>query len=472
MKKYRLLLVFLAGLTLGLIIREAPLYLLHQQIQATHDYWVYAPDEQRNWSLNDWRVFTPAPVRFLIPYHGDLLVVTGIYGGVYSLEKHEWLLKYDKWFDTFDYKYIAGNGLDVLLIAGYDSPYILKYDGRSFKWVKTPSPPVAITRPYGFAEETTKEDCYFLAGNGYIYYYNPRDDRIEERKAKLPVPWERWSGFGAVGLGGKAYFADSHPVDQGGGIYQYDPAADTLTRVYSGRIVALQEGHAGNYIALEEALNGKQSRIVWTRDFSTFKVFILPESDHFRRGVYEFGSSPNIIRGDERDFVFSRNILYAIGYVPYYPIPWAQPSISPLFGSPIFIQDMAPYRNAIAVAFAGTYKGDRYYSTVSLMPPYSLMDMKLPPATAVIWDSTKVSAGEVSLPVITAGWRKFIIFFTSDTPGDLVIQVDLDGSGMFEDYLIRANVTREFLTMDGHFAMMRLKFSSGATVTAKLSMAP
>jgi hypothetical protein len=64
------------------------------------------------------------------------------------------------------------------------------------------------------------------------------------------------------------------------------------------------------------------------------------------------------------------------------------------------------------------------------------------------------------------------LLFKSDTAGDLTIQFDMDGTGEWEDYLVRTSTTKEILTIDEHPYMLRLKFSATATATAKLFLTP
>lgn len=466
--KYKLFSIVLAGLALGFItIGTFSTYIFVNQHKITYDYWIYAPDEQRNWSLNDWRVFIPAPVRFLIPYHGDVLAVTGIYGGVYSLNKGKWLLKYDRWFDPWSYIYIAGNGLDRLFLAGFDSPYILAYDGKNFKWIETPTPPVKLTRAYGWAENTTSEDVYFLGGDGFVYHFNPRTYAITKRNVRIPIIGEPWVGFGAVGKSGKCYFPEGHPPEQGGGIWEYDPSTDTITRVYVGTILYLGE-FGGGFIALEQPPGGRQIRLVWTNDFTIFKTFLLPESIHFMRGINEFGTTPNkfhIYNGNLMLYV--RGIVYSISYFPAYPIPWAQPNIAPLFGSPLQITDMAFYRGKLAVAFAGAYAGDRYYTIIALEDPSILFRYNPPPAYAVIWYDEFIISNLTSIPVITNGWSKKTLLFTSNTDGVLTVEGTLDGEKwMLYDRVSVSSNKPLWYTLTNSFYQIRLSFNVNATVTA------
>jgi hypothetical protein len=430
-------------------------------------------DEQRDWRLGDWRVGLACPVRTLVPYHGDLIAFTGIYGGVYSVEGNEWMLRYDRWFDPFDVRWVPGDGLDVVLAPGFDSPYILKYDGASFKWVTTPTVPVALTRPYSVAENTTAEDMYFLGGDRYVYLYNPRTDAVTRRGAVLGVP--RWAGFGSAGRGGKAYFSNSHPTAPG--IYAYDPVADSLSRVYPAEYIHFLAEYPGvGFIAVAQPLGRRQVRLVWTRDFTTFREFILPESVAFMGGVNEFGIPPVVFKGQEGlAMIYSRGVVYSIGFFPAFPVPWPQPRISPLFSSPVQIDDMALWRGHAVVAYKGGWqgdKGDRFYTYIEFARPSELFKVGLLPAYAVVWYNTSIGAGDTSPPVITSGWREYTLVFKSNTAGDLTVQVDVDGTGEWEDYITRTATTKEVLTIDEHFYALRLRFSVAATVTAKLFLVP
>jgi len=469
MKKYKLLLTILLGLILGFIIGQT-IHLPRQQTRTTYDHWIYSPDQQRDWDLNDWRVFIPAPIRFLIPYRGDLLVVTGIYGGIYSLNKGDWSLKYDRWFDPWSYVYVAGRGLNKLFIAGFDSPYILVYDGDKFTWIKTPTEPVKITRCYGWAENTLHEDLYFFGGDGYVYYLNSRTFAIERRAHILSHPWV---GFGAVGKGGKCYFPEGHPPDQGGGIYEYDPSTNIVKKVYSGQILSLME-FGGGYLALEQSLGGRQVRLIWTPDFNTFKTFLLPGSTSFMKGVSEFGITP--IRFHIYDgivLLYSRGIVYSVGYFPAYPVPWTQPSISPLFGSPLQITDVAFYKGRIAIAFAGAYAGDRFYTIVSLESPSILFKHSLPPAYAIIWYNESVIANTSSIPVVIGGWNEMTLLFTSDVNGNLTIEVTLDGETWYPYDTINVIANKPLhYTFTSPVYQVRLNFSVSATVTAIMYLQP
>ena len=464
MKGYKLLLTTLIGLTLGLIIGELYPCLFQHKTQTTYDYWIYAPDEQRNWNLNDWRTFIPAPIRFLIPYHGDVLVVTGIYGGIYSLNKGNWLFKYDRWFDPWSYVYVAGKGLDRVLLAGFDTPYILMYDGNRFTWIKTPTEPVKITRCYGWAENTTDEDLYFFGGDGYIYRFNARTLTIEKRAFILPSPWV---GFGAVGRGGKCYFPEGHPPEQGGGIYEYDPERNYVKKVYNGSILGLTE-FAGGYIALEQSLGGRQVKLVWTPDFRTYKVFLLPESINFMRGVNEFGITPYKFHlYDGMILLYVRGIVYTIGYFPAYPVPWKQPSIAPLFGSPLQIADMTFYKGKIAIAFSGNYAGDRYYSIIALSDPSTLFRCTPPPAYATIWYNESLDANILSIPVIVNGWNKKTLLFMSNVNGTLTIEVAIDGGNWipYKTLDIEANKPL-YYTFTDSISLMRLKFNANTNASS------
>jgi len=448
-----------------------------------YKYWYYAFDEQRDWKLNDWRVYVSAPVRHLIPYGDDVLVVTGIYGGVYSLRKRLWLLKYDRWFDPFRYEYIPGDDLDILVIASCDSPYLLTYRRGTFKWVELPAETCSrISRPYKPDEKTLDETCYIYLGDTYeVAKFNPRTFEVTRTGTKFS--YGLW-GFGCVGSGGKWYIANERPSDQEGGIWEYNPETNKLTRVYTPegdeKVFNLVGGPDGWFVAILQALDKKQVRLLLTKDFSTYYKYILPESIHFKRGVNEFGISWNVFKLDEGLAGFYvRGIVYVLGYFPPYPVPWSVPNIAPLFGSPIQINDIAPFEGNYAIAFSGIGAAiapppQRYYGVITLVSPEVFFEVKPPPAYAVIWDNTSIEAGETSLPVVTAGWTRKTLMFEADTDGTLTIEIDVDGSDNYKVYdtvSITANTPRWYM-FTGDFARMRLKFDTAAKVTAKLYLHP
>jgi hypothetical protein len=98
--------------------------------------------------------------------------------------------------------------------------------------------------------------------------------------------------------------------------------------------------------------------------------------------------------------------------------------------------------------------------------------LRIPPAFAYLWYNKSISAGESSEPLITAGWREVTVTFTSSATGNLTVEVDPTGDGGWEEYLTRYSTTREVITIDEHFARIRLKFSTAATVTAKAFLVP
>jgi hypothetical protein len=96
------------------------------------------------------------------------------------------------------------------------------------------------------------------------------------------------------------------------------------------------------------------------------------------------------------------------------------------------------------------------------------------PGVAVPWRNASVSAGQRSLPVITAGWSRKTLLAVSDTTGNLTIEVDMDGSGDFKTYDIvslTAN-TPKIYVFSGDFLSVRFYMDVNSVVTLKLFVSP
>jgi hypothetical protein len=170
---------------------------------------------------------------------------------------------------------------------------------------------------------------------------------------------------------------------------------------------------------------------------------------------------------------YVKGIVYSIGYFPVYAPPWTQPNIVPLFGSFMGITGMTFYKGKLAVAFAGAYAGDRAYGIVALEDPSIFFRYNLPPARVVVWYDERVVANLSSMPIITNGWSKMTLFFTSDTNGTLTVEGTFDGEKwmLYEAVKITANKPLSYMVTKP-FYQLRLSFNASATVTAIMSLQP
>jgi len=99
----------------------------------------------------------------------------------------------------------------------------------------------------------------------------------------------------------------------------------------------------------------------------------------------------------------------------------------------------------------------------------------------VLWDNVSISGGETSPPSNVMGYRKFTIYFLTDTDGDITIEGDPSGEGGIVD---PNDDTRHWLEIDSasaigvrdyrdpwetlyedDLAFVRVSFSAAANVT-------
>jgi hypothetical protein len=87
------------------------------------------------------------------------------------------------------------------------------------------------------------------------------------------------------------------------------------------------------------------------------------------------------------------------------------------------------------LAFASAYARNRYYMIIALEDPSILFRYNPPPAYAVIWYDELIISNLTSIPVITNGWSKKTLLFTSNTEEVLTVEGSLterNGCSMIE----------------------------------------
>jgi len=101
--------------------------------------------------------------------------------------------------------------------------------------------------------------------------------------------------------------------------------------------------------------------------------------------------------------------------------------------------------------------------------PEWLRKILLETGVNTVWDSESVSGGTYGYSWVNAlNHDRVTIHFTSDTSGDLTVEVDPDGQGGWRELYTRSGVTEDVTQTSYDFTHLRAKFSVDATLTAKV----
>jgi len=85
-----------------------------------------------------------------------------------------------------------------------------------------------------------------------------------------------------------------------------------------------------------------------------------------------------------------------------------------------------------------------------------------------VWDSESVTGGTYGYSWVNAlNHDRITIHFTSDTSGDLTVEVDPDGQGGWRELYTRSSITEDVTQTSYDFTHLRAKFSVDATLTLK-----
>jgi hypothetical protein len=125
------------------------------------------------------------------------------------------------------------------------------------------------------------------------------------------------------------------------------------------------------------------------------------------------------------------------------------------------------------LAFAGAYAGNRYYTIIAHEDPSIHFRYNTPPAYAVIWYDEFIISNLTSIPVITNGWSKKTLPFTSNTEEVLTVEGTLDGEKwMLYDRVSVSSNKPLWYTLTNSFYQIRLSFNVNVTITATIFLQP
>ncbi|MEM2262443.1 MAG: hypothetical protein QXK24_08330 [Ignisphaera sp.] len=396
--------------------------------------------------------------------------------GLYDVESHKWIhIENRKYYEAIGGVAISRES-EVVGWTSWDTPYMFLWNGKEVKMVD-------IGKNTGGNIVSVEEDFYTYRNDGKLIKVTPDGTVTEVSQNPNHNGATCWM---AKSLGSKLFFPTPYPDRR---LYSYDLNTGTWTieKEYGGTIhdprwayINIATWDVLSYFGVMDSQYRNQFFLGFLRILGTttekYDYGILPYSYSSSGDVWNMNPIPISIH--ENVFIHSINgILWATGHPPgstAYP-----PNVQPLGVFPL-IQSGIMWKGGLLV---GTKPA---INTISIVPPtrYSLLcyiklddifKLRLPPAKAIIWYSKQVGPEETSLPLVTEGWKEVTILFKSNTPGDLTIQVDPDGRANidgWEDYITKTPTTKEIITIQDHFARIRLKFSSSATVTAKAYLTP
>jgi hypothetical protein len=414
----------------------------------------------------------------LFIYKGSLMALHGrLPSGLYDVMEGRWV-----WVEGRSYYEPIGgvavdNDTETVAWTSWGTPYVFIYDGSTVKMVSL-----------GEATEGNivrgPDGNFYAYGNaGNLYRITPRGDvaRVSTNPdAKGGTCW-----FGEM-LGNTLFFAGVYPDNS---IYAYDVDRASWSTPKPGTTDPHTPGYYGVFPATWDTL-ATLAAMQWPLPQEQLLGFITFMGPTLL--VEDYGILPYVVESadvwnisiqplpleESQTVYYIHGITWLIGHPSY---AWGRfPGLRPLGGF---------FRFASGIS----WKGDLYLGTSPLLMGFrggllnsdiqrfggvvrlkrsELYKLQLPPAKAVLWRGKSVSAGEYSLPLVTMGWREVTLYFKSNTPGDLTVEVDPVGDGEWDTYIVRTSTTKEFLTIDEHFARIRLKFSTTATVTASAMLVP
>jgi len=266
--------------------------------------------------------------------------------------------------------------------------------------------------------------------------------------------------YGIEFYDGNLYVPSSETAD----IMEYDPDTDTWSKIAIDRGVNRLRYGKGSEAFWAMWVDGRKQGFMRTPDFTTFDYYQVP--------------SPAGAKWSTGDYLgqlgWSNFAAYRSGNL--YQLNRFQPYITALRSMP-FIRGTpgAWYRGRLWIGVQ-EFSGTDHRSTqdvgsghVEAFRMQDLIEGPLRESRTVLWDGESISAGDATLPLVTAGWEDKSIYFYSDTAGTLTLEADVTGDGTWRNYLTRsvdAN-TLETIEPTGNSALMRLSFDTAATVTAK-----
>jgi hypothetical protein len=414
-------------------------------------------------------------VHSLLWYKDRLLAGVGpIDGGLYDALTGEKIagLPYG-WTDMWAYFYHEKR--DVVLIG----PFI--YDGSKVSVLPLPSG-WDIWKAYWYAEDLTDPDNYVLMGDFDSGVYRVDLNKLTITKlVDYPVTWPNGSRAGVTKMDGyvnrKRVLVSFSKREN---LYAYDPVQGWVTLSTPGiswmKVATVSTGSGWPIIAVGYKGNvyfPDAYAICYPEDADRVKKLNLLPREPYNYDRNENNWPIEYLNYPAEHLVVAGNMVYLIG-----DMYAGEGGIVYVGSLPFHVFSIAKVGGYIAVG-TGAKGGvpNPYWGTdaggVLLMRFDEFMSgLVKTPALATIWNNESIGAGAGSLPLVTAGWSKLTILFKSSASGDLVVQVDVDGSGSWEDYITRTATTKEVITIDVGFQRVRLKFSAPATVTAKAFLTP
>jgi len=106
---------------------------------------------------------------------------------------------------------------------------------------------------------------------------------------------------------------------------------------------------------------------------------------------------------------------------------------------------------------------------VAFLDPVKLCDLFTSLGVVYIWDAESVSANTNGYMYVNAlGYEFKEIYFQSNKSGDLTVEIDPDGTGNWYLLYQRTGITSDVTITDHAFTHLRMRFSTDATLTAKV----
>jgi hypothetical protein len=414
-------------------------------------------------------------VQSLLWYKDRLLAGVGpVDGGLYDAMTGELIARPPyRWTDMWAFFYHSRR--DVVLIG----PFV--YDGSRARVLPLPSG-WGIWKAYWYAEDLEDPDNYVIMGDFDSGIYRVDLNTLTVSKlADYPVPWPNGSRGGVAkfdGYVGRKRILVS--FSKAANLYAYDPVQGWVAlqtpRINWANVATLLTASGWPMIAV-----GYKGIVYFPDAYAICnpedadgiaKLNLLP------RELYSFDRSETAFPVEYLNYpaqyiVVAGNMVYLVG-----DMYAGEGGVTYVGTLPFHVFSLAKVGGYIALGTSAKGGiGNPYWGTDAggvLMVPFTefMRGLVKTPAVASIWNNESIAAGATSTPLVTAGWSKVTLVFRSSASGDLTVQVDPDGSGSWEDYITRTATTKEILTIDEHFARIRLMFSVATTVTAKAFLVP
>jgi len=414
----------------------------------------------------------------LFLYKGSLLALVGrLPSGLYDVLEGRWL-----WIETRKcYEPIGGAVVDTdtetVAWSSWGTSYVFIYDGSTVNMIDIGE------NVGGNIVKGSDGNFYVYTNKGSLFKITPKGMTTKVSSNPNAKGGTSWL---AERLESTLFFGSPYPDNS---IYAYNIDKASWSTPKPGTTTAHTPGYYGVFPATWDTL-ATLGAMQWPLPSEQLLGYIA-----FRdTTIYaeDYGILPYVVAGDDvwnistqplmldetTTVHYIEGIIWLIGHPSY---AWGYyPGLRPLGG-------FFPFNCGIH------WKGDIYLGTKPLfmshrggmihsdiqrfggvvrMKRSELFNLQMPPAKAVLWYNKSVSANEYSLPLVTIGWRELTLYFKSNTAGDLTVEVDPVGDGEWDTYITRTSTTKEILTISEHFARIRLKFSTSATVSAKILLVP